>query len=48
MQNVYESPNMELVTFEAAEDIMLSSIGPIDKDPSSHERDNEIDGNTWD
>lgn len=49
MKMTYETPALELVSFESAESVtILSSLGPIDTDPGSHERDNEINSNTWD
>lgn len=48
MKMTYETPALELVSFESAESVtILSSLGPIDTDPGSHERDNEINSNTW-
>ena len=48
MKMTYETPALELISFESAESItVLSSLGPIDTDPGSHERDNEINSNTW-
>lgn len=49
MKMTYETPALELISFESAESVtILSSLGPIDTDPGSHERDNEINSNTWD
>ncbi len=48
MKMTYETPALELISFESAESItVLSSFGPIDNDPNSHARDNEINSNTW-
>ena len=48
MKMTYETPALELISFESAESVtILSSLGPIDTDPGSHERDNEINSNTW-
>ena len=48
MKMTYETPALELISFESAESIkVLSSYGPIYNDPNTHARDTESNSKTW-